>query len=367
MEDTDDENDRVRITGVTVKDLADGRYMVTYLAKFVGKYEIKHLKDDIVSLEKFTSDLIADIFVRVKDDSWTNEKQIKVLMSVKEALLKAESRSSEISLMHQKQQKTECEKMSHIANVFECLREMDLSKQIVSEVRDILKEFRILWELHMKVLTVIDDAKKIRWDSLDSESFEDSAKSLVVMLRRLTKGIKSTDAYKGLEKMIKDYVKEFKLPSKNLHMTLKDLLELNLHTYANDVEEIAEKAGKEAKHEETLRNLESTWSSVQFSMNFYKDTDIPLLKLEDDAVEQLESDQMAVQSIMGSRYNYFKAQAGEWQKALALLTAIKQVTARKNRLPLDKMSLDTHVTRMTKISDTLANATYPEDGIFVHG
>ena len=36
-------------------------------------------------------------------------------------------------------------------------------------------------------------------------------------------------------------------------------------------------------------------------MNFYKDTDVPLLKLTDDSVEQLESDQMAVQSIVGSR------------------------------------------------------------------
>lgn len=51
----------------------------------------------------------------------------------------------------------------------------------------------------------------------------------------------------------------------------------------------------------------------------------------------------------------------------ALLTAIKQVTARKNHLPLDNMSLDTHVTRMYRINDAIAAATYPEDGILVHG
>jgi dynein heavy chain len=51
----------------------------------------------------------------------------------------------------------------------------------------------------------------------------------------------------------------------------------------------------------------------------------------------------------------------------SLLTAIKQVTARRNKLPLDNMSLDTHVTRMNRVNDAIAMATYPADGIFVHG
>ena len=31
------------------------------------------------------------------------------------------------------------------------------------------------------------------------------------------------------------------------------------------------------------------------------------------------------------------------------------------------MSMDTHVTRMYRAADALMHATYPEDGIFVHG
>lgn len=31
------------------------------------------------------------------------------------------------------------------------------------------------------------------------------------------------------------------------------------------------------------------------------------------------------------------------------------------------MSLDTHVTRMYRVADALMQATYPDDGIFVHG
>lgn len=51
----------------------------------------------------------------------------------------------------------------------------------------------------------------------------------------------------------------------------------------------------------------------------------------------------------------------------ALLTAIMQVTARKKKLPLDHMTLDTHVTRMYRAEDAMVAATYPEDGLYVHG
>lgn len=77
-----------------------------------------------------------------------------------------------------------------------------------------------------------------------------------------------------------------------------------------------------------------------------------------------------------------RAQLAEWANTLslpysvwlpglinptALLTAIKQVTARKRKLPLDSMSLDTHVTRMYRAADAVVQGVYPEDGAFVHG
>jgi len=44
-----------------------------------------------------------------------------------------------------------------------------------------------------------------------------------------------------------------------------------------------------------------------------------------------------------------------------------QVTARKNKMPLDNMSLDTFVTRMHRVNDAVNHGQYPEDGAFVHG
>ena len=50
-----------------------------------------------------------------------------------------------------------------------------------------------------------------------------------------------------------------------------------------------------------------------------------------------------------------------------ILSFLNQVTARKNKLPLDNMSLDTFVTRMYRVTDALVLGVYPEDGVFVHG
>ena len=118
---------------------------------------------------------------------------------------------------------------------------------------------------------------------------------------------------------------EFILPSENPDMILNDLISFDLHKYISNIEEISDKAAKEAKHEETLQQLESSWSEVNFTMTPYKETDIPLIKLNEDVVEQLESDQMAVQSIVGSRYSHFKTQAQGWQKTLNAVSDITQL------------------------------------------
>lgn len=58
-----------------------------------GCLVVKSLQEDVNHLQRFTKDLSASIFVRVKDDNWSSEEQIRVLMNVKEALLKAEAQA----------------------------------------------------------------------------------------------------------------------------------------------------------------------------------------------------------------------------------------------------------------------------------
>jgi dynein heavy chain len=285
--------DTMRLQGVTVQDLFDGRYVVTYVAKHPGKYKIEvhflgtfggtagpvkgsgvevefsttanrecnsltgslviqALKNDVEYLQRFTQEISSSIFVRVKDESWSSEEQIRVLMNVKEALLRADTQAKDINLLVDRaecvlafmneqevpipgleealaagkslwerivresnqvlskiapimrahagkirgdilsyeahvlaykeelqnaeyykfstgpvrskellgnadamhlQQKAICEKMKHIANVFDCIKDMDGPISIINEVGELLSDFRVMWDRYVRVLT----------------------------------------------------------------------------------------------------------------------------------------------------------------------------------------------------------------------
>jgi hypothetical protein len=51
---------------------------------------------------------------------------------------------------------------------------------------------------------------------------------------------------------------------------------------------------------------------------------------------------------------------------MAFLTALMQVTGRKNNLPLDNMTIETHVTIYPSVAK-LGEMGHPEDGAFCHG
>ena len=481
--------DSMRLQGVSIQDLFDGRYVVTYLAKHPGKYTVgvhflgtfggtagpikgsgvvvefsvtaqrecnsltgslvmQALKNDIEYLQRFTQEISSSIFVRVKDESWSSEEQIRVLMNVKEALLRADTQAKDINLLVDRaecvlmflneqevpisgsedalasgkalwerivresnqvlskiapimrahagkirgdilsyeahvlaykeelqnaeyykfvtgpvrskellgnadamhlQQKAICEKMKHIANVFDCVKDMDGPIAIITEVGELLADFRVLWDSYEHVTDLIGQVKSVLWSKLNAESLEDTARDLTSTVRKLPKSIRGTDSFAGFEKLVKDFVvscpiivslrspamrerhwkdlmkvikTDFMLPAENPDMRLRNLMDMNLHQFGEGVDEITDKAQKEAKHEETLFELEASWADINFSTATYKDTEVQLVHLEENLVEQLEADQMAVQSIVASRYTHFKQDALEWQRVLNSVSEI---------------------------------------------
>jgi dynein heavy chain, axonemal len=87
-------------------------------------------------------------------------------------------------------------------------------------------------------------------------------------------------------KMIKDKVqKDFEVNDKLL---LKDVYNLNINKYKDDVQEITDQAKQEAKMEKTLLKLEETWKDIVFEFNKHKDSDVNLIKLSEENFEMLE-------------------------------------------------------------------------------
>lgn len=70
--------------------------------------------------------------------------------------------------------------------------------------------------------------------------------------------------------------------------------------------------------EVTLQQLDERWAGIEWLMDPYKDTDVPLLKMQEEDFEALEADQLAVQGMMASRYlAQFEAEVTRWQQELA--------------------------------------------------
>jgi dynein heavy chain len=109
----------------------------------------------------------------------------------------------------------------------------------------------------------------------------------------------------------------------NESLLLRDVYNLNLNKYQEDVEEITDQARQEAKMEKTLLKLEETWKDIAFEFSQHKNTDIKLIKISEENFEMLEENQVAVTSMFSSRYlATFEDRCVYWQKSLAAIAEV---------------------------------------------
>lgn len=76
--------------------------------------------------------------------------------------------------------------------------------------------------------------------------------------------------------------------------TLADLLALDLHRYEDEVRSIVDRAVREVSMEKTLRELESTWASLELSREVHARTGLTLLKASDELIAILEDNQVSI-------------------------------------------------------------------------
>lgn len=74
--------------------------------------------------------------------------------------------------------------------------------------------------------------------------------------------------------------------------TLADLLELSLHECEEEVKNIVDKAVKEMSMEKYLRELNVTWSRMEFEKETHARTGAFLLKASEELIETLEENQV---------------------------------------------------------------------------
>jgi len=101
--------------------------------------------------------------------------------------------------------------------------------------------------------------------------------------------------------------------------TLADLLALNLHECEEEVKTIVDKAVKEMSMEKVLRDLNTTWSAMEFDHEIHGRTGCNLLKASEELIETLEDNQVVLQNLITSKFiAHFLGEVSCWQKKLMI-------------------------------------------------
>jgi len=220
----------------------------------------------------------------------------------------------------------------------------------VEEMRSDLEEMKKLWDVMKNLEQFIKDQCDVLWCEMSMDDLDDGSKNQIKAVKNLHKNTRWCNAYKAADKKSKDFLntvpliqllaakcmrqrhwvelqhatkKDFKSPLEDKTLLLGNILELKLHEFTADVEDICDKAAKELKIEITINQLTERWKAIEWLMDPYKDTDVPLLKLGEEDFEALEADQLSVQGMLASRFvKQFEEDALKWQKHLAAVADV---------------------------------------------
>ncbi|XP_071797739.1 dynein beta chain, ciliary isoform X1 [Asterias amurensis] len=206
---------------------------------------------------------------------------------------------------------------------------------------------KILWDMIVIVRSSINDWKTTLWQQINVEQMEIDCKKFAKDIRSLDKEMRAWDAYGGLESTVKNMltslraVSELQNPAiRDRHWqqlmqatkvkfimdeetTLADLLALNLHNFEDEVRNIVDKAVKEMSMEKVLKELDTTWSTMEFEYDKHPRTGIPLLRSSEELIETLEDNQVQLQNLMTSKYiAHFLEEVSGWQKKLSIADSV---------------------------------------------
>ena len=244
------------------------------------------------------------------------------------------------------------ERNQFLANTFEFPAVMNEINKTMKAVEEDATELRKAWGIAKETREFLAEAKVMLWSAVKPEELEENAKNLQKKTKTGgTKKTRGSGMIKGLDKQLKDFLqvtplimalghksmrprhwallmkatkKTFTPPHEDPAMKLQNLLDLGMHEFVADVEEICDQALKEEKMEETLTKLAAAWKDVNWVGEPYKEgSEVMLLKIAEEDFEMLEADQLAVQGMMASRYlATFEAEVTGWQKGLAMVADV---------------------------------------------
>ncbi|GFN78401.1 dynein heavy chain 9, axonemal, partial [Plakobranchus ocellatus] len=335
------------------------------------------LKQTIELLKTYDQEMPDEVHVQLQElpEQWNNTKKIAITVKQQVAPLQA----NEVTNIRKKSAffdtnqhkfrekfrtippfKYECDKpYDHLDKYNDEIKQMELEMSMLMEsaglfevnipdfkqlkqCRKEIKLLKTLWDYIIIVRSSIDDWKTTPWKDINVEQMDLDCKKFAKDIRALDKEMRAWDAYIGLENVVKNMLTSLRAVSElqnpairdrhwqqlmaatkvkfvmDENTTLADLLNLNLHNYEEEVRNIVDKAVKEMSMEKVLKELDATWSTMEFEHEKHPRTGITLLKTSEELIETLEDNQVQLQNMMTSKYiAHFLTEVSVWQKKLS--------------------------------------------------
>ncbi|KAG8542256.1 hypothetical protein GDO81_027097, partial [Engystomops pustulosus] len=251
-----------------------------------------------------------------------------------------------LDLKHMEIQKME----SIMASIYESAALFEVNVPDYKQVKQCRKEvclLKELWDMISLVTSSMNDWQTTRWREINVENMDLECKKFAKDIRNLDKEMRAWDAFTGLDNQVKNIltslraVAELQNPAiRERHWsqlmqatgvrftmdeetTLADLLKLNLHNFEDEVRGIVDKAVKEMGMEKVLKELDATWSGMNFQYESHPRTNVPLIKSDEELIETLEDNQVQLQNLMTSKYiAFFLEEVSGWQKKLSTADSV---------------------------------------------
>eukprot|EP00792_Barthelona_sp_PAP020_P009043 TRINITY_DN3265_c0_g6_i1.p1 TRINITY_DN3265_c0_g6~~TRINITY_DN3265_c0_g6_i1.p1 ORF type:complete len:3839 (+),score=1299.73 TRINITY_DN3265_c0_g6_i1:669-11519(+) len=239
-----------------------------------------------------------------------------------------------------------------------------------------LHQLKRIWDLNFAINSELQSWTLSSWKTVNTDQIETQIKNFLKTLRTLPKDCRQWSVYQGLDQDIKNFSASLPLISdlkqdsmRQRHwkqlvqvtgvsfsisdkFTLRDMLNLNLNKYSEEVEDIVVKSKKEQQMENQLETMSTIWGEMNLTFIPYtKDTEeefnimqeiamnrkkyqekpldpakLYLITVDDEFVEQLEGDQVGVQNMLASKYSaHFLGDIKEWHVKLRTTDSVIQL------------------------------------------
>ena len=174
-----------------------------------------------------------------------------------------------------------------VCRVYEFPEVMDEASELINDCAADLDSIVTGWKNAEKIASTFEQFNACPWAEVEAEEMEEETKKMMKETRQLDRRIRWSDCYKQQETVVKNMlvalplVGDLRHPSmRDRHWAelmevtntkfeitadfkLRDLLDLELHNFGDDVGEIVDQAQKEEKMEQTLKDLKETWGGAQ--------------------------------------------------------------------------------------------------------